>query len=129
MERTLPGIERSFKQSAALITLARERKTAKLQPDVVDDEYSENPDIEILKPLPLKNDGSWRFEEISKKVTQQLAIQYEYYSKTRGLEIHSGRTQLLQDIADRMVAGTDTVARGVITNKGKDPNAFVCPDG
>lgn len=124
-----PEIGTSLKESSDLITLAKDPKETLPQQDLLDDEYSENPKIEILKPLPIKNDGSWGFEEKSKKVTLQLERQYEYYSRTRGLGINSERVTLLQGVVDKMTTGTDTVARVVIVNKSKDPNAFVYPDG
>ena len=55
--------------------------------------------------------------------------QFNYYARTRNLEVNSPRVAMLQGIADKMTEGTSVATRVVIMNKGKDSQAFVTADG
>ncbi len=61
--------------------------------------------------------------------TESVAQELEYISKTGGVEVGTARIQQLQDVVDKMIAGTDIKSKVVILNKGEKPAAFVLPEG
>lgn len=98
--------------------------------DYLDDEFSPKNTPFILKPyIKVDQGGSHWEQQKQQEIYNKLEEVFSYYSLTRGLELNTPRVQTLQHIADKMCAGTKVLARVVITNKGEQPNAFVCPDG
>lgn len=87
---------------------------------------NEEPDdsIQILKEV---------IYEDSRKViidaTENIQREMNHISQTTSPELNTDRTQVLQDIADRMTEGLDIQTQIVIMNRGHEPNAFVFPDG
>lgn len=106
-------------------TQAKERKIKeKLLSASIDNEF-EDTGITMLEPMNevlVLNYGS-RFD-----VRDYLKREFEYYSRTRGLETGTERTKILQEIADRMTEGK-IQTRIVIMNKGLEEGAFTYPDG
>lgn len=62
-------------------------------------------------------------------VTEELKDDFDYFSKTRALEINTPRTQILQDVLNKIMKGENIQTRAVIMTKGADANAFAAPDG
>lgn len=94
-----------------------------------DDEFSPNPSISILKPLTIDyEERGFRGHEIQ-QITKALGRDFEYYSRTRGLEIETPRVKVLQGVIDKMTSGSGIQTRVVIMNKTSEVNAFVTPDG
>jgi len=54
---------------------------------------------------------------------------FMHYAKTGEPEINTDRTRLLQDLLDKMTEGDGVRTRVVILRRGKEPNAFVTPEG
>jgi len=98
--------------------------------DRLDDEFSSSNSPVILKSYirvdQKENPGEYQRHQ---EINEELEKDYAYYSLTRDLELNSPRVQKLQHIVDKMCADSKVLARVVIMNKGKKPNAFVCPDG
>lgn len=91
-----------------------------------DNEFK-NTDIRV--PKPLKEVKITRGSEIE-DYGPLIQKDFEYYSRTRNLETNTQRTQILQDLVDKMTVETGIGStRVVIMNKGKEYNAFVMPDG
>lgn len=94
----------------------------------VDDEYRNKDAVSILRPLR----GVQIKVETSKGVLDfdgVMTRDFEYYSRTRDLEIGTERVQRLQEIVNQGTAGSGKEMRVVIMNKGEESDAFAMPDG
>lgn len=88
------------------------------------------PSSEISTPFEAKDE----FSNVSKTLAPLPGYsiyqdQFNYYARTRDLEVNTPRTAILQGIADKMTEGTGITTRVVIMNKGKEAQAFVTADG
>lgn len=90
---------------------------------VIEDEFN-NDDITPLEPLT----DNYLDSEYARGLDESLREDFKYYSRTRKLEVGTERTAVIQDVLDKLTAGTNTKTRAVIMNKGRD-GAFVTPDG
>lgn len=98
-------------------------------PGSFDDEFNPNPAISVLQPLPIDYKArGFSINEVA-SIVETLERDFEYYSRTRDLEINTPRTALLQGVVDKMTAGSGIQTRVVIMNKTSQVNAFVTPDG
>ena len=69
---------------------------------------------------------------IDQELTYEIQAEFDFLSRTRDLEVNTYRTEILQDIVNKMVKGDlkwEGRTRVVIMNKGENPEAFVYPDG
>jgi hypothetical protein len=82
----------------------------------------------VIVVIPQESFGR-KIEPFVRDYTADVAKEFQYYSKTKGLEVGTERTEILQKIADDMTADLGIKTRVVIMNKGRDPQAFVMPDG
>lgn len=129
------GMEGANFQLASVTTLKRPSilvpKELKLKDKAcdLDNEFDPAKPPFILKPLIKPDQGNWYEQKRQQELNDVLEKQYAYFSQTRDLEFNSPRTQILQNIVDKMTAGTGIASRIVILNKGETANAFVCPDG
>lgn len=96
---------------------------------IIDDEFSPKLGIPILKPLEIDYQLRGIPDYQARDVKATLDRDYEYYSKTRELEVDTPRTKVLQEVVDKMTIGSNIQTRVVIMNKTGQVNAFVCPDG
>lgn len=109
--------------------------------DQIKDEFSNKDDVLLLKPLDsfgnrlakIKEPYGERREAWENGIKESLIGQFEYLSRTRDLEIATPRTEILQNIVNRMLKGTsggeDPDVRVVIMRREGTANAFVFPDG
>ncbi|MBI4035636.1 M48 family metalloprotease [Candidatus Daviesbacteria bacterium] len=94
-----------------------------------------NTNIPVLKPFKSVNVSVETVDQSGNPVTTvrnfdtQIEKSFQYYSRTRNLEVNTPRTQILQNLVDKMTNGTGIQTRVIIMNKGKESNAFVTPDG
>lgn len=116
--------ERSLSPTSVVVLSEKELKQPK--PDILDDEFHVDPNLDILRPLPITDsDFSVRENETLQKGLEE---EFEYLSRTRQLEIDSERVKTLQDIMDKMT-GPEIKTRLVIMNKGEKVEGAVFPDG
>src|SRR3989339_151262 len=72
----------------------------------------ENTNTPILKPLKSVNVSVETVDQSGNPATTvhnfdaQIERSFQYYSRTRNLEINTPRTQILQNLVDKMTAGT-----------------------
>lgn len=94
-------------------------------------------DILVLKPLKrvttIKVNNGYREGDPRRNeqidITAGLEEEFDYLSKTRGLETNTIRTKVLHELVmDKLTEGADIQTRVIIINKG-DVEAFVMPDG
>ncbi len=97
----------------------------------IPNEYDNTPKVALH---PLKNvtvsvpRGHDKVEVLD--FTEQMEKALNYYGRTSDLETNTDRTNILQQIADKMTEGTHVSGtRVVIMNKGEAADAFVMPDG
>lgn len=89
----------------------------------IDDEFSSH---RTLAPLHEVRGGYAG----QRDCTPEVRAEMDYYARTRDLEVGSARTAQLEEIVSRMVEGTGVESyRVVIMRKGKEPEAFVMPEG
>src|SRR5579872_4795110 len=77
------------------------------------------PKLEVLKKVGTKNYDA----------TDEVQYELDYISTTKGVEIDTPRTAVIQGIMDRMSEGTGIKTKVGILNKGTDIQAFAMPDG
>ena len=99
----------------------------------LDDEFDSQPTvtIDVREPIILEA-KDYKGLQVTEDLTEQVQREFQYLSATKGLEIGSARSDILQEYIDKMVQGnTDWKgkARVVIMNKGQEPTAFAYPDG
>lgn len=98
---------------------------------ILENEFNPDKPVSILKPLPLKAENfSGMTPSQLREVSEILETDFEYYSRTKDLEVDTERTSILHGVVNRMVqgAGIDIQTRVVIMKK-EGVNAFVSPDG
>lgn len=95
-------------------------------PDRIRDEFDNRDKVSILKPIPIIIEGQ---DELAEEFNKILEKNFEYYSRTRDLEVDTQRTRLIQTVVDKLTVGTDIQTRVVIMRRGRAPNALVVPDG
>lgn len=99
----------------------------------LDDEYNAVPavEIDVLQPIILEAEDK-NGQQVTEDLTDQIRSEFKYLSATKGLEIGSARTDIIQDYVDKMVQGNqqwEGKVRVIIMNKGQEPTAFAYPDG
>jgi hypothetical protein len=99
----------------------------------LDNEFNSQPSvtIDVREPIILeaKDDKGL---QVTEDLTEQVQREFLYLSATKGLEIGSARSDILQEYIDKMVQGNtnwEGKVRVVIMNKGQEPTAFAYPDG
>lgn len=62
--------------------------------------------VVILKPLPPDPNREHYYYDGQSALSQKLEEVFEYYSKTKELEVGTERTEILQGVVDKMTVGT-----------------------
>lgn len=125
-----PPVIESFGRKSIPVSEILGRKP-KAQPEAKKPEYV---------PFEIKDESKrlegWWLEPQQKTVIHQnvdysdaFRNNFEYRSHTRSLEVGTQRTQILQDIVDKMTAGHDIRARVVIMNRGQEYEASTAAEG
>lgn len=105
--------------------------------DQLKDEFNNKDDTLIIKPLEsfgnrlakLRTPYGESRAEWEEKTRKVLEEDFDYYSRTRDLELGTDRTKVLQNIVAKMLGEEKAETRVVIMRRSGSAEAFAYPDG